>query len=110
MIQNFTVFDEAGSISYNQRRRHMKQLMAVVLVFIFVFAFGVALAGEGGTGGTGEKGGAELNCMANWLTSHLRWGSCDKSGTAKEPAPVLTDEELKMQRENTGMGMRGRTK
>ncbi len=88
----------------------MKKVIALALIAAFVLVAGIALADESGTSGTCEKGGAELNCMANWLTSHLRWGSGEKSGTAKEPAPALTDEELKMQRENTGMGMRGRIK
>jgi len=84
----------------------VKKSIAFVLVLVFLFITGITLADEEETRGTCEKSGAELNCMANWLTSHFP--SWERSKETKEAAVPLSKEELKMQRENTGMGMRGR--
>jgi len=91
----------------------MKKVIAVAIVFAFLLAIGVAFAAEGETDSCCPKGTAALNCAAQCIQS-LGKGLCwNKSGETKAPAapaPVITDEELKMQRESVGMGMRGRTK
>lgn len=84
----------------------MKKAIAFVLVLAFLFVTGIALAGDGETKGTGTKGGPVLNNMAAWVMSHFP--SWEKPATTKEAASPLSKEELRMQRENTGMGIRGR--
>jgi hypothetical protein len=88
----------------------MKKVRAVAIVFAFFLIIGVAFAAEGEKDSCCPKGTAALNCVAQCIQS-LSKGLCwNKSGETKAPAPVLTDEELKIQRESVGMGMKGRTK
>ena len=87
----------------------MKKVIAVAIVFAFILVTWVALAAEGETDSCCPKGTAAINCLAQCIQS-LGKGLCwEKGGVEKKaPAPALTDEELKVQRENVGMGMRGR--
>lgn len=85
----------------------MKKVIAVaIVVCVVALMAGIALAEEGAAKSAGTKGGPALNNMANWIISHFP--SHEKSVVTKEVTPPLSDEELKAQREKTGMGMRGR--
>lgn len=87
----------------------MKKVMAVAIVFAFLCVTAFALAAEGEAAGCCAKGTSAFNCMAKCVQSLGK--CCTEKGTMeKAPAPELTDEQLKTQRENTGMGMRGRIK
>ena len=83
----------------------MRKAIAIVLVLILLFITGITLADEGEAKSTSTKGGPALNNMANWLLSHFPHR--EQPSATKEAAPPLTEEELRIQRENTGMGMRG---
>jgi len=87
----------------------MKKVMAAAIVFAFLCVTAFAFAAEGEAAGCCAKGTSSFNCMAKCVQS-LGKGCMEKGATEKAPAPALTDEQLKMQRENTGMGMRGRIK
>lgn len=87
----------------------MKKVMAVAIVFAFLCVTGIALAAEGEGAGCCAKGTSSFNCMAKCVQS-LGKGCMEKGAVEKAPASELTDKELRIQRENTGMGMRGRIK
>jgi len=84
----------------------MKKAVMIVIALVFIFVTRIALADSGETKDSGTKGGPVLNNMANWIMSHFP--KHESIAGKKDTVPPLSKEELKIQRENTGMGMRGR--
>ena len=82
----------------------MRRVIAFVLVLTFITVTGIVLADEGEATTAPKSSVPALNNMANRLMSHFPHR---ESAPAKEATPPLSAEELKVKRQNTGVGMRG---
>jgi len=84
----------------------MKKAVMIVIALVFIFVTQIALADSGETKDSGTKSGPALNNFANWILSHFP--KHESIAGKKDAVPPLSKEELKIRREHTGMGMRGR--